>query len=173
MTNLRLYIKIWFMKIFSFVGWSESGKTTLISALITLFKQKKRRIIALKNVPNHYSVQPEGKDTWNFLQAGADAVFLTSNNEILSIKKRKSSIDLLEELKPQFKKFDLVLLEGLTGKGIPAIEVFNSKKNKKMKFKLNLLSAVISYQKMNLDIPWFDINGIHKIAQYMEEYNGQ
>jgi len=161
------------MKIFSLVGWSESGKTTLISALISHFKQKKKSIAALKNVSRHYSLQPEGKDSWTFLQAGADMVFLTSKDEILSIKKRNPTLDLHTELNPELKNHDLVLLEGLTGENIPVIEVFNSKLNKNLKFQEKKLSAVISDQKINSEVPWFDINDIKNIAKFMEEFNGQ
>lgn len=161
------------MKIFSLVGWSESGKTTLISALISHFKQKKKKIAALKNVSHRYSLQPEGKDTWEFLQAGADMVFLTSKDEIVLMKKRKPTIDLLTELNLELKNVDLVLLEGLTGENVPVIEVFSSKSNKNLKFQENKLAAVVADQKMDLEIPCFDINDIQQIAKFMEEFNGK
>ena len=159
------------MKIFSFTGWSRSGKTTLITKIIEKLKQKKKTVVAIKNIPNKYNLEPESKDSFKFLNAGSDEVFLVAKKEILNIKKINHKDDVFEILKSTFNNYDIVLLEGLHRENIPVIEVFDSTREKGTKFPINRLSAIVSDQKITQEIPCFDFKDIDGIIKFIEDYN--
>jgi molybdopterin-guanine dinucleotide biosynthesis protein B len=161
------------MKIFSIAGWSGSGKTMLITRLIESFNAKKRRVIAVKNAPDTYTLQPEAKDTAKFLRAGAHEVFLIAKNELLRMTMINAPQDLLEDLKSRLQKDDIVLMEGLYMPGIPVIEVDDPSRSKALKFPLTNLAAVVSTEKCTPGLPCFHPDQIAEICTFMEEYHGK
>lgn len=161
------------MKIFSIAGWSGSGKTLLITRLIENFKAKKRRVIAVKNTPDSYTLQPEAKDTAKFLRAGAHEVFLIAKNELLRMTMINAPRDLLEDLKSRLQKDDIVLMEGFYQPGIPVIEVDDPSRSKALKFPLTNLAAVVSAEKCDPGLPCFRPDQIDEICAFMEKYHGK
>jgi len=161
------------MKIFSIAGWSGSGKTMLINRLIESFKAKKHRVIAIKNASDTYTLQPEAKDTAQFLRAGADEVFLIAKNELLRMSLINAPQDLLEDLKSRLHKDDIVLMEGLYQPGIPVIEVDDPSRPQALKFPLTKLAAMISAEKCSPGLPCFRPDQIAEICAFMEEYHGK
>ena len=161
------------MKIFSIAGWSGSGKTMLITRLIESFKAKKRRVIAIKNAPDTYALQPEAKDTAQFLRAGAHEVFLVTKNELLRMSLLNGPQDLVQDLKARLQKEDIVLMEGLYQPGVPVIEVKDANPLKALKFPLTKLAAVVSTEKCALELPCFHPDQITEITNFMEEYHGK
>ncbi|HSQ34416.1 MAG TPA: molybdopterin-guanine dinucleotide biosynthesis protein B [Candidatus Binatia bacterium] len=161
------------MKIFSIAGWSGSGKTLLITRLIENFKAKKQRVIAVKNAPDSYALQPEAKDSAKFLRAGADEVYLIAQNELLRMSRINAPQDLLEDLKNRLFEDDIVLMEGLYQPGIPVIEVDDSSRPQALKFPLSNLAALVSTGKHPPGLPCFRPDQIDEICAFMEEYHGK
>ncbi len=161
------------MKIFSIIGWSGSGKTTLITRVIKHYKALGKKVIAVKHVPHKYYLEPESTDTFKFLEAGADETCLVAKNEILSMKHITEKTDPIALLESQYPDYDILLLEGLQNENIPAIEVFNSKKNEALKFPLTSLCAIVSDKPASIihSLPNFNINDTNEIIHFMEAYN--
>jgi molybdopterin-guanine dinucleotide biosynthesis protein B len=160
------------MKIFSIAGWSGSGKTTLITRLIMHFKQKNKRVIAVKHTPHKYYVEPESTDTFKFLEAGADEACLVAKNEILQMRKMTNQTNAISILETQYADCDFLLLEGLLQNDIPLIEVFDPDKNNTLKFPIENLCAVVSDKPITTAVPNFKPNDIKEISKFMEEYHG-
>jgi len=156
------------MKVFSLVGWSGCGKTTLVSRLISHYKREHLTVAVIKKVAHEYSFQPEGKDSFAFLQAGADHVCLASESEIVAIRPKPKGSDVWRLIKPDLNTFDFVLLEGLILEQVPAAEVFDSEKHNNLKFPLKKLSLIISDKRFQEEIPWFHRDDIKGIAEYLE-----
>lgn len=55
----------------SFVGWSGTGKTTFISASLEECRRRGIRTAAVKRARREADIEPEGKDSALFLEAGA------------------------------------------------------------------------------------------------------
>jgi len=161
------------MKIFSIVGWSGSGKTTLITRLIEDFAARKKRVIAVKSTHADYAVQPEGKDTARFLQAGAREAYLLAGGELLRMTRIASPDDLLADLEAQLLPADVVLLEGLTRPGIPVIEVQDPRLEKEPKTRPADQAAVISAAAQAGPRPCFHPDDIAAIGAFMEAYHGK
>lgn len=160
------------MRVFSITGWSGSGKTTLIIRLIKHFKMKNKRVIAVKNAPNKYYLEPESKDTFKFLEAGSDEVCLVAKNEMLTMRRIVEKDDVFKMLGTQYADCDILLLEGLRREDVPMIEVFNSTKHETPKFPIETLSAIVSDKPVTGAIPNFNTNDIKQITNFMEVYDG-
>jgi molybdopterin-guanine dinucleotide biosynthesis protein B len=160
------------MKVFSIAGWSGSGKTTLITRLIMHFKQKNKKVIAVKNTPHKYYLEPESADTFKFLEAGADEVCLVAKKEMLQMRQISNQTDIISILKSKYSNCDFLLLEGLRQNDIPLIEVFDSGKNNSLKFPIKTLCAVVSDKLITTAVPIFNPKDINEISNFMEAYNG-
>jgi molybdopterin-guanine dinucleotide biosynthesis protein B len=159
------------MKIFSIIGWSGNGKTTLITRLIESFKARHHRVIAVKSTHAGYNLQPEGKDTARFLQAGAEEVYLLTEKEMLRMTRTDSPDELLAELEARLGADDIVLLEGLTRPGIPVIEVEDPQREKALKSPPDELAAVVGAANGLHGRPCFHPDDIDAIGAFMEAYH--
>lgn len=91
------------------VGYSNTGKTTLICHLISHFSQRGWKVGAIKGHAGELEVDQQGKDTWYHREAGADRVSITAVNQTALIFPRPLG---LEKLLPLYRGLDLVLVEG-------------------------------------------------------------
>ena len=160
------------MKIFSIIGWSGSGKTSLITRLIGKFKDANRRVVAIKSTHAGCDLQPEGKDTARFLRAGAQEVYLMTERELLRMTALASPDDLLAELRSQLGVDDIVLLEGLTRPGIPVIEVEDPRRQKALKSDPENLAAVVGDTSV-AGARRFGPDDIAGLSAFMEGYHGK
>ncbi len=175
------------MKAFSFVGWSGSGKTTLIVRLIQALSEKNKKVVAAKGALHKYTVEPESKDTFKFLEAGSLQSLLVSKTELLTMERFPSTkmgsdnMDVMEILKARYGEYDYLFLEGLTCNDIPILEIFEANVNISLKYPLNRLSAIVATGPESVEailaqtgeqgIIVFDSQDITNIIRFMEEYD--
>jgi len=159
------------MKSFSIVGWSGSGKTLLITRLIEEFRARGRQVVAVKNAHGGYALQPEGKDTARFLQAGAREAYLLAGGELLRMTPLASPAELVDELRQRLGAGDVVLLEGLTAPGIPVIEVQDPRGEMTLKTLPENLAALITTAKNACTCPIFHPDNVAAIRAFIEEYH--
>ena len=96
--------------IISFVGNSDSGKTTLITKVVPLLKRKGLKVAVVKHSHQDFTIDKEGKDSWRIYQCGADVVIASPTK--LAFIKRVERDDLNEIYEKYLKEYDLVLTEG-------------------------------------------------------------
>jgi molybdopterin-guanine dinucleotide biosynthesis protein MobB len=114
------------MKIVAVVGFSESGKTRLITRLIGELKRRGLRAYAVKRCSHGFSLDTGGKDTADFTKAGADGVAMVSPEGWAALGKSPVA-DVPALAGRLFFDADVVLVEG--GKeaaGLPRIEVLRA-----------------------------------------------
>lgn len=160
------------MKIFTVGGWSQSGKTTLIVRLIEYFNSQNTKVITVKGV-RKYNLQPAAKDSSLFLSAGADWVWVVADREMMRFRRVTDKAEARKVLVKDFEDADMVLLEGYYFDHVPIIEVFDSRKHRRLKFALDRLVAVVADCRVTDRVPCFDKNNIPGIAHFMEAYDGQ
>lgn len=109
----------------SIVGWTNSGKTTFITKLIPVLKNRGYKIATIKHNAHKFEIDKEGKDSWRHRQAGADTVILTSEEKIALIKEIEEEV-AVEELVNRYidQEIDLVIVEGYKTGSVPKIEVY-------------------------------------------------
>lgn len=108
----------------SFVGRSNTGKTTVIERLIPLLKNAGLRIAVIKHHHRDFEVDKPGKDTYRYKQAGAQTTMLTSPHKLAVIQDVDTEPGLREIIERFVHGVDLVIVEGYKKEKIPKIEVF-------------------------------------------------
>ena len=159
------------MKIFTIAGWSGSGKTLLITRLIEKFKAQNRKVVAVKHAAEIDLVQPVGKDSRRFLEAGADESLLVTRSELACFRPLTDRDDRFSLLKIAFCGADIVLMEGFFPEGVPTIEVVNTRLNPILRMPVASLAAIVSDSPLQQPVPCFLINNIDPIVDFLEEYD--
>lgn len=111
-------------KIIAISGVKNSGKTTLITNLIPLLKEKGIKIATIKHDGHDFDPDVEGTDSYRHRKAGAYGVGVFSKNKWMVIKEEVNIpvFDLVD----QFPEADLILLEGFKYSNFPKVEIVRS-----------------------------------------------
>jgi molybdopterin-guanine dinucleotide biosynthesis protein B len=143
------------LPIIAVCGLKNSGKTTLIEALIPLLKAKGIRLAVVKHDGHDFVPDAPGTDSYRFNLSGAkvSAVF-SSNRYLVSVEKAETT---LKDLLPFIDGVDLVLMEGGKTSPYPKIEIARSSNSQMPVAESNNLLAVCT----DMD---FKINGVEFVA---------
>jgi molybdopterin-guanine dinucleotide biosynthesis adapter protein len=106
-------------KLIAVVGAKHSGKTTIIEHLIAELKSRGYTVGVIKEMVRIAFLDTPQKETDRYAKAGAQTIAAVPREEtVIFIKKRLT----IQEILPQFKGFDFVLLEGFESeKEIPKV----------------------------------------------------
>ncbi|QSF42573.1 molybdopterin-guanine dinucleotide biosynthesis protein B [Paenibacillus tianjinensis] len=155
------------------VGYKNSGKTTLICAVIPLLKQRGYSVAVIKHDAHTYDMDHHGTDTWKQRQAGAAAVAITNNTRTSVIKERSSS---LSELIADFSGYDYVIVEGFKQEAYPKIVLLHSDEDRSLLNQVSNIAAIAVWETMeqvaiaeNWHDKLFSINDSEGIANLLWE----
>lgn len=112
------------MKLLGLTGWSGSGKTVLLTALIPLFRARGLSVSTIKHAHHGFDLDQPGKDSWRHRQAGATEVLIGSARRWALMHELDGKEPELPELLARLSPVDLVLVEGFKANPHPKIEVF-------------------------------------------------
>lgn len=154
-----------------FVGYKNSGKTTLICALIPLLKQRGCTVAVIKHDAHDYEMDQPGTDTWKQRQAGAAAVAITNSTRTSVIEERSAG---LSRLVADFSAYDYVLVEGFKQEAYPKIVLLHSAEDLTLLKQASNIAAAAIWEQMqpaviaeNLQERLFSINDIEGIASLL------
>ena len=155
-------------------GSKNSGKTTLIEALIPIISAKGLKVAVIKHHGHKFGDEipdKEGRDTYKFLKQGAYATTVFDDDLYMLVKRKP--VDE-RELIEHFSDADLILLEGFKFSDWPKIELVRDV----AKFESNtdtLIGVVTNCDVksiLNKDVPIFSYDAYDSISdlifQYME-----
>ena len=112
------------MKAIGFIGYSNSGKTTLIEKLIPIFRARGLSVSAVKNAHHGFDMDRPGKDSFRYRDAGAQQVLIATASRWALLSETPKRAATLDELLSELAACDLVIVEGFKSEGnIPRIEV--------------------------------------------------
>ena len=112
------------MKVIGFIGYSNSGKTTLIERLIPLLRAQGLAVSAVKNAHHGFDMDRPGKDSFRYREAGAGQVLIATGQRWALLTETPQHAAPLEGLLARLDRCDLVLVEGFKSEGaIARIEV--------------------------------------------------
>ncbi|MCD6293179.1 MAG: molybdopterin-guanine dinucleotide biosynthesis protein B [Deltaproteobacteria bacterium] len=154
-----------------FIGNSNSGKTTLLTALISDLTAAGLKIGAVKHHHRSFTIDHEGKDSQRFTAAGAKKTIITGPKQTALIEQTEIQLPLEKLAEAYLQDLDLILVEGFKQLKIAKIEVQRQALN------LPLLSrgttsdpnliAVISDLNQDLDVPLFAPDKISTISAFI------
>jgi len=149
------------------VGYSNSGKTTLLEKLIREMNARDLLVGTIKHDVHGFEMDRSGKDTWRHKQAGASATIISSPAQIGMVKDVDHDHDPLE-LAALMPDVDLILLEGYKSAEISKIEVFRTAVSKKRCCTDDpYLMAVVSDIPHDNGVPCFGLDEISAIAEFL------
>jgi len=149
----------------SFVGYSNSGKTTLLTKIIRELKSRGYRIAVIKHDGHDFEIDHVGTDTWKHRQAGADIVCIASNKKVAMIE-TFAHPPVLDEIVRNITNVDLILTEGFKQEDKPQVEV-HRQGVECIGLKNNRI-ALVADQQIYEDVPYFKLEDVEKIAEFLE-----
>jgi molybdopterin-guanine dinucleotide biosynthesis adapter protein len=156
------------MKTIGFIGYSNTGKTTLIEKLIPLFTAQGLSVSAIKHAHHGFDMDRPGKDSYRYREAGAHQVLIaTAERWALLTETPKAAT--LAELLGQLAPCDLVLVEGFRSEGtFPRIEVRRSTNTEPPLYPHDPnVIAIAADHRVETDRPVLDLNDAAKIAAFV------
>jgi len=152
----------------SIVGKSGAGKTALMERLIAEFGKRGYRIAAVKH-SHGMEIDRPGKDSWRFAQAGSEVVAVSSPEKLAFIRSMDHDASIEEVLHLIGSGFDLVLVEGFKRGSAPKIEVLKRDLGEDLLCSVKELSAVVSNESLDIDVPQFFVDDTQAIADFIEK----
>jgi molybdopterin-guanine dinucleotide biosynthesis protein MobB len=129
-------------RVVSVIGKKDSGKTTLVVAMVQDFVRRGRKVGTIKHGDHPALVDQEGKDTWRHFQEGRSArTMIESPGQRVVFEQSDGNADPLELVRRYFLDVDIVIIEGYKSRPLPKIEVFRKSVHKTPLFDPNSPSA--------------------------------
>ncbi|MBN6189292.1 molybdopterin-guanine dinucleotide biosynthesis protein B [Aneurinibacillus sp. BA2021] len=150
------------------VGYSNSGKTTLMTKLIARLAAHGYKVGTIKHDAHDFEVDKPGKDTWKHREAGASIVSITSAKKTAIMIQEHRTV---EELLPLYDGMDLVLIEGYKFAGYPKVVVLRQPAHLALLSDVTSVLAVASWERFEaVTYAQYDINDIDGIASRLLSY---
>lgn len=149
------------------VGYSGSGKTTVLVKLIAELTGRGFRIGTIKHHSHDFEMDVPGKDTWRHKQSGAVSTLIASPNRIGMVQDvpREMGLDHLIAL---VSHVDVILVEGYKRVKRPKLEVFRPEISPAPACGNDeFLVALISDTPLDLGVPRFSPHDIQAVADFV------
>ncbi|AEO03137.1 TPA: molybdopterin-guanine dinucleotide biosynthesis protein B [Listeria monocytogenes] len=104
--------------ILQIIGFKNSGKTTLLNALIRASRKENYTVSAIKHDAHDFSVDHAGTDSYSFQESGAEAVVIANSRQYAVME--QTGIDLKTAIQ-KLPESDIVLIEGYKEGPFPKI----------------------------------------------------
>lgn len=154
--------------VITFIGWHDSGKTTLAAQVVRHLKGRGYSVAVIKSTKETgLLADQEGTDTGSYTGAGADAVTLVAPDRlVLTVENPEKDLSALA--RRFFTDVDIVIGEGFKdADNVPKIEVFRGK-GTLLRDRVNGVIALATDQEISGGCI-FRLNETEKIADFLEQ----
>ena len=157
--------------VISFIGYHNSGKTTIATKVVEILVKKGYRVAVLKSTKHRKLIgDTPGKDSYRYRESGAETVGIVSPDEIVlfqDIDRDKLRIEFLSFL--LFGDYDIVICEGFKHSNVPKIEITRKELNYPALFeKVSNVVAVVSDFPIE-GIRQFSFEDVEELTSFIEE----
>lgn len=162
-------------KTFGVIGWSNSGKTTLLIGLVAELVHRGWRVSTMKHGHHDFDVDKPGKDSYRHRQAGATEVLVSSARRwALMHELRGTPEERMEDLLTHMSPVDLVLTEGFKSHPHDKLEVHRPGLGQPLICLDDpTVVAVASDEALaNVALPVLDVNDVVAIADFISRHCG-
>ncbi|MCW2476809.1 molybdopterin-guanine dinucleotide biosynthesis protein MobB [Candidatus Symbiopectobacterium sp. NZEC151] len=155
-------------------AYSGTGKTTLLTHVIPLLKEKGLRIGVIKHTHHDMDIDKPGKDSYELRKAGAAQTLVASNQRwaLMTETPKAEEVDLYEMVsKMDVDTLDLVLVEGFRHEKVPKIVLSRRGLSKNAHDLLDSYAVAIASDDdadRQLSLPWLDINDPKQVADFID-----
>ncbi|GIO66535.1 molybdopterin-guanine dinucleotide biosynthesis protein B [Paenibacillus sp. JTLBN-2024] len=124
------------------VGYKNSGKTTLVCALVERLKAEGRRVAVIKHDAHDFEMDHPGTDSYRHRAAGAAAIALVSPRKTAVIREEETS---LEKLIEDFGGYEVILVEGFKKERYPKLVMVRRAEDAELIWELENVAGVVSW----------------------------
>lgn len=155
--------------VFGIAGRSGSGKTTLIEAMLPLLRARGLKVSVIKHSHHDFEMEPPGKDSARFRQAGAQEVMVASPFRYAIVHELRGAPEpSLQEQLLRLAPADLVLVEGFKQAAIPRIEVYRPALGKPPLHAEDAgFLAIVTDAALATDLPCLPLNDPAAVADFI------
>ena len=164
------------MRVFGVTGWKNSGKTTLVEALVRELTGRGWRVATVKHAHHDFDIDKEGTDSFRHRKAGASEVAIVSGRRwALMHELGKEEEPTLEAVLSRLSPADLVLIEGYkrgSHRKIEARRLEAKDRSPLTASDRNIAAIAADYPVSGETVPVFDLDDIAGIADFIEREAG-
>lgn len=155
--------------VFGIAGRSGSGKTTLIEAMLPLLGARGLKVSVIKHSHHDFEMEPPGKDSARFRQAGAQEVMVASPFRYAIVHELRGAPEpSLQEQVARLAPADLVLVEGFKQAAIPRIEVYRPALGKPpLHAEDASFLAIVTDAALDIGLPCLPLNDPAAVADFI------
>jgi len=156
--------------VYSVVGRSNSGKTTLLERLLRELTGRGRRVGTIKHHRHGpVVVDVPGKDSWRHKASGAETVLLASSDRSFAIWDSAGETPLDVLAFRYFPTVDVILTEGFKAGAMPKIEVNRQALGAPLLCtSADRLMAVVADWDTGAPVPHFGLDDVGPLADFLE-----
>lgn len=157
------------MNVIGIVGWKNSGKTTLASALIRELSSRGLIVNSIKHAHHMVDVDQPGTDSFKHREAGAREVILAGGQRFAIMHELRGNAEpTLDELLARLAPCDWVVVEGFKTHSHPKIEVHRRESSRAPLYPedTNIIAVATDYAS-DFAGPGFDLNDISGLADFI------
>jgi molybdopterin-guanine dinucleotide biosynthesis adapter protein len=161
------------MKVFGIVGYSGTGKTTLLERLVPALTCRDLRISLVKHSHKAVDIDRPGKDSFRLREAGCSEVLLLGEGRwALMHELRGEAEPPLDYLLSRLQRCDLVLVEGFKTGHFPKLEVWRSEVGKPTLWPawpgiIGIASDGPVPSDAATTLPWLSLSAVDGIADFV------
>jgi len=151
--------------ILSFVGRSNSGKTTLIERVIPELVRNGYKVATVKHAGHGFDLDTEGKDSWRHKLAGASSVIVMSKSSLAMFADVSDHMKV-EDVRDRYldPTYDLIIAEGWRSEDYPKIVVVRDQIGE-VPVSSDGLLGVVSNKPVETQVPLLDPDDISAVAE--------
>ncbi|MDF2964527.1 MAG: molybdopterin-guanine dinucleotide biosynthesis protein [Paenibacillus sp.] len=161
--------------VIGFAGYSNSGKTTLISKMVQHFAERGIRAAVIKHdAHGHYKEAP-GADSSLYREAGAAATVVVSPDSYITFRKTPVSVSLEHIVNTlRDESFDLIFVEGFKNGSHDKIALFRNEDQAEILRLLPTAPVAAAAPAVYKDlvpaaVPFFEADDISGLAVWIEK----
>lgn len=164
--------------VLGFVGWSGTGKTTLLARVLPLLCADGLTVGLIKHAHHQFDIDHPGKDSHTLREAGAQQVLVTAAHRSALITERPASREprLEEELERlDHGALDGILVEGFRHERFPRVELIRGPGREDEAFLHTVDPSVIAviterHRQLDAPLPKLDIDDPDEVAAFVGSY---
>jgi molybdopterin-guanine dinucleotide biosynthesis protein B len=163
------------MKVIGIVGWSGSGKTSLLVEVLAILRGMGLKVSTMKHAHHRFDVDRPGKDSYRHRDAGASEVLVvTSSRWVLMHESREEPEPSIESLIERMTPVDLLLIEGFKTHHHPKVEIHRESEGKPLLHPDDpeIVAVASDCFLAGLTVPRLDLNDPAAIADFILSHTG-
>lgn len=162
--------------LFGVTGWKNSGKTTLVTRLITEFVRRGFRVSSVKHAHHAFDIDVPDTDSFRHREAGATEVAIVSGTRwALMHELRDADEPRLDDILARMGPADLMLIEGYKRERHPKIEcrrLGGRKAEPLSPHDPSIVAIASDFDVESGGLPVFHLDDIDGVADFISAYLG-